>query len=71
MVPYKYFAPSGIWSTEVEDKLLSVQNSPQLQATAAGLTDNLWLKYCKIYPKDVTQKDANKKCDVYTYRCLF
>ena len=27
MVPYKYIAPSGIWSTEAEGRLLSVHNS--------------------------------------------
>ena len=27
MVPYEYIAPSGIWSTEAEGRLLSVHNS--------------------------------------------
>ena len=27
MVPYKYIAPSVIWSTEAEERLLSVHNS--------------------------------------------
>ena len=41
MVPYKYIAPSGIWSIKAEGRLLSVYNStskpPRLD------------RHCKIY----------------------